>query len=117
MAKRRLTADEERRLAEAIEQAAEKDELPLENPRRVDRGASPTAVLSARVSLATIQRLREIAGKQGIRLSHVVNAAVETYAWEELPEEGPTFSVASIGQKQTPPPKKHLRFVSKSVPR
>lgn len=117
MAKRRLTADEERRLAEAIEEAAEKDELRLENPRRVDRGASPTAVLSARVSLATIQRLKEIAGKRGIRLSHVVNTAVETFAWEERPEQGPTFSVASIGQEQATARKKHLRFVSKSLPR
>jgi antitoxin component of RelBE/YafQ-DinJ toxin-antitoxin module len=79
MARKKLTPDEEASIRRASEQA-HREGADLTYVGGVSRGKEPTAVLSVRVPLALLQSLREIAARDGLSLSEVVQNAVTTCA-------------------------------------
>jgi hypothetical protein len=81
MVRRKLTPDEEQALAEAAEQRAVGDERwDFAAAKPVNRGASPTVVLSGRVPAVYAQMLRRRAVAQRCSISDLVKQALEDYA-------------------------------------
>lgn len=80
MAKRRLTDEEQSRLAEEAERAREEDGAwDFANPKLVTRGAQPTAVLSVRLPLSQFQLIRETARRERMSVSELLQAAVLSF--------------------------------------
>lgn len=64
----------------------------FENPRRVSRGAEPSAVLSVRVPLSRLEAIRDIAAREKRSISELLQAAVDAY----LSSARPTFDAAGV---------------------
>lgn len=87
MAGRRLTPDEETRLIqEAESQRAGVEALPP--ARRIDKGASPSVVLSVRIPVTEMERLRRLSRTRGLSLSALVQEAIDAL----LSDSGPRIS-------------------------
>jgi hypothetical protein len=80
LGRRELTPEEESRLAaEAESRRGDAEEWDFARPAKIDRGGSPTAVLSVRVPLSQMKELRRLAGQQGISLSRLLQSAIDCY--------------------------------------
>jgi hypothetical protein len=78
--RRELTPEQERQLAEVAEsRRGDTEEWDFARPSRIDRGRSPTAVLSVRVPLSQMKELRRIAGREQISLSRLLQNAIDYY--------------------------------------
>lgn len=91
MVRKRLTHEEEQALAKAAEgRPVGSQEWDFAHARRVDRGRSPTVVLSGRVPVVYAQMLRRKAIAERRSISDLVKEALESYA------------VATLGYSYTP---------------
>jgi hypothetical protein len=76
MPSKRLGVDEEAALAKEAENAKVDEQWEMERPRRVRRGSEPTAVLSVRVPLSQLRKIRETLARERIPLSELLQQAV-----------------------------------------
>jgi hypothetical protein len=82
--RRKLTPEEESQLAaEAESRQGDADEWDFGRPKKIDRGRSPTAVLSVRVPLSQLKELRRTAQLEGISLSRLLQSAIDCYMARE----------------------------------
>jgi hypothetical protein len=109
MARRELSPEDEERLVAEIESRQPGEGAwDFSHPKRLDRGTSPTMVLSARVPFEYAKALRDIAAERHVTLSDVVKEALEAYAASHGPsvsEAGPRrltlYGGAPSGPKTT----------------
>lgn len=95
MARKKLTPEEESKLAAEAEQSREDDaSWDYARARPVRRGGSPSAVLSVRVSIDQLRDLRKLAAVEGISLSELLKDAVASYVASAGPQ------VSSSGPRQ-----------------
>lgn len=87
MARRRLAPDEEARLIQEAEAQREGEEA-LPPARPIDRGTNPSVVLSVRIPVTEMERLRRMSRSRGLSLSALVQDAIDAL----LSESGPRIS-------------------------
>lgn len=76
-----LTEEQEVALRAEIEQLRQDgDGWDLDTPLRLDRGESPAAVLSVRMSLDQMKRLRALAADRQVSILDLVQGAIEELA-------------------------------------
>ena len=80
MGRRQLTPEEERQLAaDAESDRGDAAVWDFGRPTKIDRGKSPTAVLSVRLPLSQMKELRRISGRERISLSRLLQNAIDYY--------------------------------------
>ncbi|MEX2237248.1 MAG: ribbon-helix-helix protein, CopG family [Dehalococcoidia bacterium] len=81
MARRRMSKEEEAALVAEIESSQNDDKAwDFDNPKKIDRGPTPTAVLSVRLPLDQFNAVKAEAARRRIPLSDLVREAIESYA-------------------------------------
>ena len=80
MGRRQLTPEEERQLAaDAESDRGDAAVWDFGRPTKIDRGKSPSAVLSVRLPLSQMKELRHIAGREQVSLSRLLQNAIDYY--------------------------------------
>jgi ribbon-helix-helix CopG family protein len=86
MARKRMSQDDEERLiAEAESRKDDGEFWNLDEPRRINRGPEPTAVLSVRMPLSQIQAIRELAAERRVSLGELMRDALNVFAGLSAP--------------------------------
>jgi hypothetical protein len=86
MVRRKLTRREEEALTKAAEERPSGEQWDLKRAKPVNRGSSPTVVLSGRVPVVYAQMLRRMAVARRCSISDLVKQALESYAVSPAPQ-------------------------------
>ncbi len=87
MARRKLTEEQESLLAQEMERLRDDASAwDFKKPKGVTRRAGASAVLSVRVSVPQLQRLRKVAASQGVGISEILKQALNSYVARSGPQ-------------------------------